>query len=79
MAVMFTANVYKINAYAQTKPLAFAFAPSNVKFRPIETVETVNGVTLNAIIEENAHGLQVGNTQYAVAQTVAQLVTLATA
>lgn len=77
--VVLSVNVYQINDYALSAPQAFAFPYSQVKFRPVTTPFAVGGVTVNGIVEEYAHGLQVGNAQYYVAQTVAQLVTLAQA
>ena len=68
-------NVYQINDNALATPQSFAFSASNIKVRPVVDTEVILGVTMNAIIQENAHGLQVDSVQYHVASTVAQVVT----
>lgn len=89
MAQMFQVNVYQINDNALlTNVDKQAFSPTNVKFRTAPIVSSTNGAAffqtaagtnLYGIVQELPRGLQTGNTNYYVVETVAQLAGLANA
>jgi len=84
---MVTVNVYQINDNALLTAVdKQSFNVTNVKFRtaPVNsstagdtTFKTASGTPLYGCIQELPRGLQTGNTNYYVVETVAQLATLA--
>jgi len=81
MAQIFAVNVYAINYNAPLKTPQFqGFNPTNVKFRPASSgTVSASGQILYGIVEELPRGLNVDSVQFAVVETVAQLVALANA
>lgn len=85
MANMVTVNVYQINDNALLKTVdKQSFYVGNVKFRtaPVTSTgaavyQTAAGTNLYGIVQELPRGLQTGNTNYYVVETVAQLAALA--
>ena len=82
---MVTVNVYQINDNALLTTVdKQSFNVTNVKFRTAPVLasgaaffQTAAGTNLYGIVQELPRGLQTGNTNYYVVETVAQLATLA--
>lgn len=81
MPLIFVVTVYQLNDNQPLKtPTPMGFPPSAVIFRAAPAgSKAYDGTVLNGIVEVRSTGLNIGNPQWYVTQTVAQLATLANA